>query len=288
MASNWTSAPQGKSTKAAAKVTKLGDGKVQISLLPKMDKMKKPPVVKSQPTFPGGNPSQPDVTRVFLPDDLPLEFPQNYDTILNVLIEDDGKVKEFQPYTGKFKGRFVKFGRTPYDNPVPTLSEYESKFGDTHKLEQTFWAIFKVEQKGADGSIGMFDDVQVWMTLRYRLTNLVTGKVVNVAFRPTANNTVGWGFDILPNGTTGFTWSEKIYQLKYAGAYDGDPFTYTEDEGQILHGLELNMQKANKLIELEVVEGKVYSISPVEEVQAARRKAVETNQEVFPSNPDEM
>ena len=278
---------------SAATVSVIADGKVSICYLDKFDFVKKnpdgSPVIAKVVTFADGQ-----KCKIFEFTELPMQFStedEGVEAILRVASEGS-KVVEFLPWNEVgLKGKFVQFSRTNGEGTDPIPFEAK-KFSEDKPDILQFGATFKIEG-------GMFDGKLVHQYLQFSQSGL--GK--REPHRPYSFSTftkdedgnVALGFQPTPNGTTGYKWSDQIYDLRYCGLLEGAAIPMPED-GNPLKAIEQKLQMANKLVEIEVAKGYVVSLTSAKKLGTFGAKAVDFSkvpEVVSPSeiqhiNPDDM
>jgi hypothetical protein len=267
----------------AATVTVLPDSKVKICYLDKFDTTKTPPELKSKVTFSDGS-----QCKIFEFTELPMQFStedEGVEAILRVKSEGS-KVLEFLPWNESgLKGKFIQFSRTNGEGTDPIPFE-KKKFQEDNPDVLQFGATFKIEG-------GMFDGMLVHQYLQFSQSGLAK-KSKNPysfsTFTKDEDGNVALGFQPLPNGTTGYKWSDQIYDLRHCGLLEGAAIPMPED-GNPLKAIEQKLLMANKLVEIEVVKGYVASLSSAKKLGTfGARAVVEPVQEVVTpaTSPDEM
>lgn len=258
---------------SAATVSVIADGKVKICYLDKFDFVKKnpdgSPAIAKVVTFADGQ-----KCKIFEFAELPMQFSkedEGVEAILRVASEGS-KVVEFLPWNEVgLKGKFVQFSRTSGEGTDPIPFEAK-KFSEDKPDILQFGATFKLEG-------GMFDGKLVHQYLQFSQSGL--GK--REPHRPYSFSTftrdedgnVALGFQPTPNGTTGYKWSDQIYDLRHCGLLEGATIPMPED-GNPLKAIEQKLQMANKLVEIEVAKGYVVSLTSAKKLGTFGTKAVET------------
>lgn len=246
---------------SAATVTILEGGKVRICYLDKFDKQTKE--VTKKVNFSDG-----EKCKIFEFSELPVQFDEadaGAEIILRVKSEGK-KIVEFLPENEVgLEGRFVEFYRVngKDTNPIPVEAK---KFKDSAPDVLQFSAIFRIEG-------GMFDGKTVTDFLQFHQSGI--SKAGNPYSYPTftvdASGNVSLGFQPLPDGTTGYNWSNKIYDLRHCGLLEGSPMQMPEDGNPLLL-IEQKLQKANKLVKLDIEKGYVAAISSAKKMKAVLAK----------------
>lgn len=265
---------------AAANVSVIADSKVKICYLDRFDRDGK---VTKEINFSDGQ-----KCHIYSFAELPMQFSEEDEGAEVVLrVKSEGsKIVEFLPENeSKLMGRFVAFYRKNGDNTDPIPDE-KKKFKETDADVLQFCAIFKLEG-------GMFDGKTVTQYLQFSQSGKAqkTGNPYSFStFVKCEDGTVGLGFKPLPNGTTGYKWSDQVYDLRHCGLMDGNSMVMPED-GNPLPLIEKKLQMANKLVEIEVAKGYVVSLSSAKKLGTFGAKAVETPKVeagVPATSPDEM
>jgi hypothetical protein len=266
----------------AATVTVLPDSKVKICYLDKFDTTKTPPELKSKVTFSDGQ-----QCKIFEFAELPMQFStedEGVEAILRVKSEGS-KVLEFLPWNESgLKGKFIQFSRTNGEGTDPIPFE-KKKFQEDNPDVLQFGATFKIEG-------GMFDGMLVHQYLQFSQSGKAkkTGNPYSFStFTKDEDGNVALGFQPLPNGTTGYKWSDQIYDLRHCGLLEGE--IPMPEDGNPLKAIEQKLLMANKLVEIEVVKGYVASLSSAKKLGTfGARAVVEPVQEVVTpaTSPDEM
>ena len=276
-------AQQGESSyvSGAATVTVLPDSKVKICYLDKYDTTKNPPELKSKGAF-----SDSQQCKIFEFSELPMQFSTEDEGVEATLrvVSEGSKVLEFLPWNESgLKGRFVEFSRSngKGTDPIPFAAKKWSE--DKPDILQ-FGATFIIEG-------GMFDGKLVYQYLQFSQSGL--GK--KEPHRPYSFSTftkdedgnVALGFQPLPNGSTGYKWSDQIYDLRHCGLLEGSVIVMPED-GNPLKAIEQKLQQANKLVEIEVAKGYVVSLASAKKLGTFAAKKEEFAPVTPASSPDEM
>lgn len=284
MAMKFVPSTEGKSefVTQAATVTVLPDSKVKICYLDKYDTTKNPPELKNKVTFSDGQQA-----KIFEFAELPMQFSTEDEGVEAVLrVKSEGsKVIEFLPWNESgLKGKFIQFSRTNGEGTDPIPFE-KKKFQEDNPDVLQFGATFKIEG-------GMFDGLLVHQYLQFSQSGKAkkSGNPYSFStFTKDEDGNVALGFQPLPNGTTGYKWSDQIYDLRHCGLLEGAAIPMPED-GNPLKAIEQKLQMANKLVEIEVAKGYVVSLTSAKKLGTFGAKAVEPVQEVVtPANdPDVM
>lgn len=255
----------------AATVTVLPESKVKICYLDKVDGMKKNP--DGLPVFVKVTFSDGQQCKIFEFAELPMQFSTEDEGVEAVLrVKSEGsKIVEFLPWNESgLKGKFIQFSRTNGEGTDPIPFE-KKKFQEDNPDVLQFGATFKLEG-------GMFDGMLVHQYLQFSQSGLAkkSGKPYSFStFTKDEDGNVALGFQPLPNGTTGYKWSDQIYDLRHCGLLEGAAIPMPED-GNPLKAIEQKLQMANKLVEIEVVKGYVASLSSAKKLGTFGAKAVET------------
>lgn len=265
---------------SAATVSVLEDNKVKICYLDRFDHDGK---MTKEINFSDGQ-----KCKIFSFADLPMAFSAEdvgAEVVLRVKSEG-GTIVEFLPENENgLKGKFVEFYRMGGEgtNPVPDEKK-KFKEGDADVLQ--FCALFKVEG-------GSFEGKTVAYFLQFSQSGLAkkSGKPYSFStFVKDEDGNVALGFQPLPNGTTGYKWSDQIYSLRHCGLLEGKPIQMPEDGNPLLL-IEQKLQMANKTVEIEVAKGYMVGLASAKKVGLFQPKVVEPVQEVVvPSlvDPDVM
>jgi len=263
----------------AATVT-IVEGKVRICYLDKFDKDGK---ITKEIRFPDGK-----QCHIFEMKDLPLEFSaedEGAEVILRVKSEGTAngvKIVEFLPENDRVQGRFVEFVRVNgKDTPPIPFEKRKWREDDADVLQ--FAPVFKIEG-------GAFDGKTVAMYLQFQKSG--KSKAGNAYTMDTfpANNEgqVAFGFNILPNGTTGYKWSDQVYSLRHCGLLEGERLAMPED-GNPLPLFEKRLKSANKLVDLDISKGYAVDIHPIKKVSLGAKSPAPTQTAALVSDdPNEM
>ena len=279
----------------AATVTVLPDSKVRICYLDKFDPIKKnpdgTPAVSKVITFADG-----EKCKIFDFSALPMQFSTEDEGIEATLrVKSEGsKVIEFLPWNeAGLKGKFIGFSRSNGENTDPVPFEAKKWSEDKPDILQ-FGSMFKIEG-------GMFDGKIVHRYQQFSQSGL--GK--KEPHRPYSFSTfvkdedgnVALGFQPLPNGTTGYKWSDQIYDLRHCGLLEGASIVMPED-GNPLKAIEQKLLQANKVVEMDIEKGYVASLSSAKKLGTFGAKGVDFSKvpevvspaeiQNFTNNPDEM
>ena len=250
---------------SAATVTITGDKKVRICYLDKLDKIKKnadgTPIINKIVNFTDGQ-----KCKVFELNELPLDFSdaEPGDEVILRVKSTGSTIVEFLPnketnLLARFTGFWHVGGKE--SNATPTEAK-KFKEGDADVLQ--FVPNFKIEG-------GMFDGKSVCAYLQFHKKGISKyGSPYEMATFPKAEDgTVGIGFKPLPNHTTGYAWSDKVYGLRHCGLFDKS-ITMPED-GNPLPIMEQNMLQANKLVEVDIEGGYVSAIRSAKKISVSMK-----------------
>ena len=267
---------------SAATVSILPEGKVRICYLDKYDTKKTPPELKRAVNFSDGT-----KCKIFEFGELPMAFSKDdegAEAIFRVKSEGS-KIVEFLPENEtELDAKFIDFYRPNGEgtSPLPTEGMKWNKDDPYEGNVLQFSAKFQIVGGSFDGKFVFgyyqFSKTGVSRKEGHRPYEFIT-------FPKDENGNVGLGFDVLPNGTTGAVWSDKVYSLRHCGMLEGKFIPFPED-GNPLPILEQRMQQANKIVRVEIKNGGVYDISSPKKLVMFHAK--ETVEPIVPVNVDEM
>jgi hypothetical protein len=266
----------------AATVTVLPDSKVKICYLDKYDTTKNPPELKSKGAFSDGT-----QCKIFEFSELPMQFSTEDEGVEATLrvVSEGSKVLEFLPWNESgLKGRFVEFTRSNGKGTDPIPFE-KKKFQEDNPDVMQFGAIYKIEG-------GMFDGKEIAQYLQFSQAGKAkkSGKPYSFStFTKDEDGNVALGFQPLPNGSTGYKWSDQIYDLRHCGLLEGSAIVMPED-GNPLKAIEQKLQQANKLVEIEVAKGYVVSLASAKKLGTFQKQAepLQVTTDPITTNPDVM
>ena len=253
MAMKFVAQAEGKSeyVTSAATVTVLPENKVRICYLDKFDRITKEKV--KDINFADGQ-----KCKIYDMSELPVTISADDEGAEFVLrVKSEGsKIVEFLPEneTGLL-AKFVGFYHVNGKDTPPIPSEKKKyKEGDADVLQ--FCALFTIED-------GAFAGKTVAQYLQFSQAGKAkkSGNPYSFStFIKDAEGNVGLGFQPLPNGSTGYKWSDQIYALRHCGMVDGDSIKMPEDNNPLAL-IEAKLLQANRVVELEVEKGYVSTIS---------------------------
>jgi hypothetical protein len=271
---------------SAALITVLEGQQVRICYLDKFDNKNKnqdgSPTVTKVVNFADGV-----KCKIFKFEELPVVFPDDTEVGAEVIYRvksDGGKIVEFLPENEDgLDGKYVSFYRTNGEgtSPIPAAAH---KFREDAPDILQFCAKFRLEGGSFDGKFvdGYFQFEKTGVSKKGNPYCFTT-------FPKDENGNVGIGFEVLPNGSTGQEWSDKVWGLlKHGGVIEGATIPMPED-GNPLPQIEQKLQQANKHLKLDIHNGYVSSISSPKKLAVTINKATETKVEAVPAtNSDEM
>lgn len=258
---------------SAALITILEDKQVRICYLDKFDmKNKNPdgsPIISKVVNYSDGT-----KCKIFPFSELPVIFPDDTEVGAEVVyrVKSDGaKILEFLPENEEgLDGRFVSFYRTNGEGtaPIPAAAR---KFREDAPDVLQFCARFELKGGSYDGKF-----VDGYFQMEKSGTSKKGNKYTFTTFPKDENGNVGIGFSVLPNGTTGQEWSDKVWGLlKHGGVTEGNAIPMPEDGNPLLL-IEQKLQQANKPLKLDIHNGFVSAISSPKKLAMTINKPVET------------
>ena len=222
--------------------------------------------------------------------ELPVVIDAEIGTEMSLRVHSEGsKIIEFLPWNeNDVEARFVEFFHVN-GKDTPALPTPKDKWNKNDEYEADvlqFNALFKIEGGAFDGKVVsdylQFSKKGISRKEPHRPYEFVT-------FPKTADGTVGLGFSVLPNGSTGDTQMNKIYDLRHCGLLDGESIVMPEDNNP-LPLIEAKLQRANKLVKIDIAKGYVVSISSAKKAtfQVAKKEEVAPKQTEITPALDEM
>ena len=263
----------------AANITILPEGKVKICYLDRFDREGK---ITKEMNFSDGQ-----KCKIFDGKDLPMAFSaedEGAEVVLRVKSEGN-TIVEFLPENEVVQGRFKEFWRKNGEGTSP-IPEERKKFKDTDDDVLQFCALFNIEGGAFDGKV-VAQFLQFCKSGKSKKTNTPYSFST---FTEDEEGNVALGFQPLPDGSTGYKWSDQIYSLRHCGLLEGGSIKMPEDGNPLLL-IEQKLQQANKLVELEVVKGYVSTVSSGKKVALFKAPAkTEEHEPGLPkkSDVDEM
>lgn len=271
---------------SAAVVSVLEDG-VRICYLDKVDKVRKnadgSPLITNVVTFSDGQ-----KCKIYGFDQLPVQFsPEDSGAETVFRVKSEGSdIIEFLPENEEgLEGRFVDFYRTNGvgTDPIPALAKKWNKDDPYEANVLQFCARFKIEGGSFDGKFvdGYFQFHKSGISKKegHRPYEFVT-------FPKDTKGDVGIGFDVQPSGLTGQVWSDLVWGLlKYGGVIEGASIPFPED-GNPLPQIENKLQQANKLLKLNIHNGRVKEISSAKKLTVSIAKPAQTIERGIEPNTD--
>jgi len=256
----------------------VAEHKIQISYLDKYDNKKTnpdgSPVITKVVSFSDGQKS-----KIYGFDELPVLFPDEVGAEITLRVKSEGStIIDFLPWNVKeVDARFVEFWKANGKDTSPIPKEKEFKWNKNDPYEPNvlqFSAIFKIEGGEFDGKL-VTDYLQFSRSGISRKESHLSYDFIT--FPKDAAGNVGLGYEVKPDGWTGDAQFNKIHELRHCGLYDGESIPYPED-GNPLPMIEAKLQRANKLVKLEISRGYVASISTAKKVtfQPTKRVPAET------------
>lgn len=270
---------------------KVVDHKVKICYLDKYDTKTNPPTLRKEIRFSDGQ-----QCKIYSFDELPMKFSaEDVGAEVTLRVKSEGStIVEFLPENDDgLEARFVDFYRPNGADSAPTPFEKE-KWNKNDPYAPNilqFCAKFKLEG-------GAFDGKFVFAYVQFSMSGVSKKEGHReyefLTFPMAADGNVGLGYEVLPNNSTGRTWSDLVHGFRHCGLYDGAPIPYPED-GNPLPQIEKKLQQANKLVKLDIRGGYVKSIDAAKKMTMFQPKQTQQAQQpqahepgLPADNPDEM
>jgi hypothetical protein len=262
---------------SAALITVLEDKQVRICYIDKFDSKNKnqdgSAIITKVVNFADGT-----KCKIFKFEELPVLFPDDVEVGAEIIYRvksDGGTIVEFLPENEDgLDGRVVSFYRTNGENTPPIPAPAKKWREDAPDVLQ-FCVKFKLEGGSFDGKFvdGYFQFEKTGISKKGNPYTFTT-------FPKDENGNVGIGFEVLPNGTTGQEWSDKVWGLlKHGGVTDGAAIPMPEDNNPLFL-IEQKLLQANKHLKLDVHNGYVSGISSPKKLTVTINKPVEPRVEL--------